>query len=132
MLDSNPVHTPGYGLELSTEQPEDKLLGATAIKLYNEIVSSLLYLTQASRFGMCHAVNQLTRECGKPTKVHLSADKHVLRYLKGSADLLIICKKGKIQLYTNTDASSAANPDNRQSTSSFLFFLWGGPISFVA
>lgn len=116
MLDSNPVHTPGYGLELSTEQPEEKLLGATGIKLYQAIVGSLLYLTQISGYDMCYAVNQLTRRCRKPAKVHMSAAKHVLRYLKGSTDLPIIYKQGQFQLHAYTDASFAANPDNRKST----------------
>ena len=123
MLDSNPVHTPGYGLELSTEQPEEKLLGAIGIKFYQAIVGSLLYLTQVSRYDMCYAVNQLTGGCSKPAKVHMSAATYVLRYLKGSADLSIIYKQGQFQLHAYTDTSFAANPDNSKSTSSFLFFL---------
>ena len=34
MQDANAAHTPGYGPELSAEQPEDKLLGAEGTKLY--------------------------------------------------------------------------------------------------
>ena len=34
MQDANAAHTPGYGPELSAEQPEDKLLGEEATKLY--------------------------------------------------------------------------------------------------
>ena len=42
MQDANAAHTPGYGPELSVEQPEDKLLGVEATKLYQSITGSLL------------------------------------------------------------------------------------------
>ena len=49
MQDANAAHTPGYGPELSAEQPEDKLLGTEATKLYQFITGSLLYLAQCAR-----------------------------------------------------------------------------------
>ena len=42
MQDANAAHTPEYGPELSAEQPEDKLLGAEATKIYQYITGSLL------------------------------------------------------------------------------------------
>ena len=81
MQNANVTHTPGYGQELSSEQPEDKLLGAQGIKLYQSITGSLLYLAQCTRYDLCYAVNQLTRACNRPAEVHMTAAKHVLRYL---------------------------------------------------
>ena len=81
---------------------------------------------------MCYAVNQLNRGCTKRAKMHMSADKHALRHLKGSADLLIICKRGQLRLNAYRDASFAASLNNRKPTSSFLFILWEGPTSFGA
>ena len=49
MQNANVAHTPRYGQELSSEQPEDKLLGAQGIKLYQSITGSLLYLAQCTR-----------------------------------------------------------------------------------
>ena len=49
MQDANAAHTPGYGPELSAEQPEDKLPGAKATTLYQSITGSLLYLAQCTR-----------------------------------------------------------------------------------
>ncbi len=130
MLDCNSVHTPGYGPELSEEQPEEKLLGSQGVKLYQAIVGSVLYLAQVTRYDICYAVNQLTRACSKPSTIHMTAAKHLLRYLKGSPDLAIIYKKGQFAMHGYTDASFAANPDNRKSTTGYLFLLGGAPISF--
>ena len=47
MQDANAAHTPGYGPELSAEQPEDKLLRANA-KLYQSITGT----TSHSALGM--------------------------------------------------------------------------------
>ena len=130
MQNANVAHTPGYGQELSSEQPEDKLLGAQGIKLYQSITGSLLYLAQCTRYDLCYAVDQLTRACNRPAEVHMIAAKHVLRYLRGTPDLPITYRKGQLRLVSYTDASFGANPNNRKSTTGYLFFLGGAPISF--
>ena len=107
MQDANAAHIPGYGPELSAEQPENKLLEAEATKLYQSITGSLLYLVQCTRFDLCYAVNQLTRACSKPAKIHMTAAKHALRYLRGIIDLPIMYKRG--QLPTPTTASRRQN-----------------------
>ena len=60
----------------------------------------------------------------------MTAAKHVLRYLRGTPDLPITYRKGQLRLVSYTDASFGANPDNRKSTTGYLFFLGGAPISF--
>ena len=132
MLDCNSVHTPGYGPELSEEQPEDNLLGAQGVKLYQAIVGSVLYLSQVTRYDICYAVNQLTRASSKPAMIHMTAAKHLLRYLKGSPDLAMMYKKGQVAIHGYTDAPFAANPDNGRSTTGYLFLRCGAPISFGA
>ena len=87
MQDANAAQSPGYGPELSEEQPEDKLLGAEATKFYQSITGSLLYLAQYTTYDLCYAINQLTRACSKPAEIHMTAAKHALRYLRGTTDL---------------------------------------------
>ena len=69
MKDCNPVHTPGYGSELSNEQPEESLRDAIGTKLYQAIVGSMFCLTECTRYDMCYAVNQLTRACSSLHKL---------------------------------------------------------------
>ena len=130
MQDANAAHTPGYGPELSGEQPEDKLLGAEVTKLYQSITGSLLYLVQCTRYDLYYAVNQLARACSKPAEIHMTPAKHALRYLRGMTDLPIVYKRGQFRMVSYTDASFGANPDNRKSTTGYFFFLGGGLISF--
>ena len=130
MQEANAAHTPGYGPELSAEQPKDKLLGTEATKLYQPITGSLLYLAQCTRFDVCYGVNQLTRACSKPAEIHMTAAKHALRYLRGTTDLPIAYKRGHFRIVSHTDASFGANPDNRESTTGYLFFLGGRLINF--
>ena len=130
MKDAKAAHTPGYGPELSAEQSEDKLLGAEATKLYQSITGSLLHLAQRTRYDLCYAVNELTRSCSKPAEIHMTAAKHALRYLRGTTDLPIVYKRAQFRMVSYTDASFGANPDNRKSTTGYLFLLGGGLISF--
>ena len=60
----------------------------------------------------------------------MTAAKHALRYLRGTTDLPIVYKRGQFRMVSSTDASFGANPDNRKSTTGYLFFLGGGLISF--
>ena len=128
--DANAAHTPGYGRELSAEQPEHKLLGAEATKFYQSITGSLLYLAQCTRYDLCNAVNQLRGACSNPAEIHTTAAKHALRYLRGTTDLPIVYKRGQYWMVSYTDASFGANPDNRISTTGYLFFLGRGLMSF--
>ncbi|CAB1110220.1 unnamed protein product [Ectocarpus sp. CCAP 1310/34] len=132
MEQANPVSTPGYGAELSTEQPQDQLLGPEDKQRFQAITGSLLYLAQCTRYDLSYAVHQLTRACANPAQVHMAAAKHLLRYLRGTPDLPIVYKKGQFRLSCFTDSSFGANPDNGRSTTGYLFFLGGGLISYGA
>ena len=60
----------------------------------------------------------------------MTAAKHALRYLRGTTDLPIVYKRGQFRMVSYTDASFGAHPDNRKSTTEYLFFLGGGLINF--
>ena len=132
MQEANPVSTPGYGAEISTNQPQDQILGSTDKKIYQSMTGSILYLAQCTRFDLSHAALQLSKACSNPAQVNMTAAKHVLRYLRGNPVLPIVYKRGQFRLAAFTDSSFGANPDNGRSTTGYLFFLAGGPISYGA
>ena len=68
---------------------------------------------QISRYDIVFAVNQLARAMLKPSKSHMGAAKHLLRYLAG--------------FYS--DANWGTNPENGKLTSSVVMHI-NGPISF--
>ncbi|CAB1108124.1 unnamed protein product [Ectocarpus sp. CCAP 1310/34] len=149
MQEANPVSTPGYGAEISTNQPQDQILGPTDKKIYQSMTGSILYLAQCTRFDLSYAALQLSKACSNPAQVNMTAAKHVLRYLRGNpvnmtaakhilrylrgnSVLPIVYKRGQFRLAAFTDSSFGANPDNGRSTTGYLFFLAGGLISYGA
>ena len=106
------------------------LLDSTGIQLYEAITGSLMLLSQCTRYDITYAVNQLVRAMSKPSKLHMTAAKHLLRYLKEKMGLAITHKTGRFKMTGYCDASWGNNPDNGKSTSGYLFMLAGGPLSF--
>ena len=54
---------------------------------YRQIIGSLMYLTN-NILDICFAVNTLSQYLVQPRRVHLIAAKHVMRYMKGTIDLV--------------------------------------------
>ena len=91
MQDSKPVSTPSA--------PDSKLVKRTAddeeadLKKYQSAGGSLIYLSTKTRPDIDFVVGNVARICSEPTKVHFSAVKRIMRYLKGTQDLgLLYCK----------------------------------------
>ena len=97
MGNCKPLCTPGYGSELSTVQPEATLLGKVDTQRHQAIVGSVMYLAKVRRYDIMYACSQLARALSKPSKVHMGAAKHLLRYLAGTKDFPITYKRGKFQ-----------------------------------
>ena len=57
--------------------------------LHQSMVGSLLYASMATRPDIAQAVGVVSRFNSKPSKVHLTAVKRILRYLKSTVDLAL-------------------------------------------
>jgi hypothetical protein len=69
----------------------------------------------------------------KPTKLHLQAAKRILRYLKGTFDYGIMYKKvSSNDMVAYTDSDYAGDLDDRKSTSSYVFLLSSGVVSWLS
>ena len=90
-----------------------------------------MFLSQYTRYDITYAVNQLVRAMNKPSKLHMTAAKHFLRYLKGNMSLALTYKTSCFKLTGVCDASCGNNLDNGKSTSGYLFMIAGGPLSFT-
>lgn len=127
MKTCNSVGTPiEPGLKL-TKDPKGKKVHNT---LFKQIVGSLMYLT-ATRPDIMYAVSLISRYMENPTEVHLLAAKRIFRYLKGTADLGILYKKGaNSSLIGFSDSDYAGDLDDRKSTSGFVFMMGSGAVSW--
>ena len=123
------VGTPGFGSELSIEQPEETLLSKEGTQRYQAITGSVMYIAQILRSDIMHSSGQLARAISRPAKVHMGAAKHLLRYLAGTTDFTIVCKKG-FKLIAFSDSNWGNNPDNGKSTSCHIMMLSRAPVSF--
>lgn len=66
-----------------------------------------------------------------PNVVHLLAVKRIFRYLKGTSDFLILYKRKAVgNLLGYTESDYAGDPDDRKSTSGYVFMLGFGVISW--
>ena len=97
---------------------------------FQATTGSVMYLGQVTRYDIGYAVNQLVRAMSEPSKAHMAAAKHLLRYLAGTTKFAITYKQGSFKLTAFSDANWGNNPDNGKSTSSYVAFLSNGPVSF--
>ncbi|WVZ88383.1 LOW QUALITY PROTEIN: hypothetical protein U9M48_034910, partial [Paspalum notatum var. saurae] len=99
---------------------------------YRSIVGGLRYLVH-TRLDLVFAVGYVSRFMEDPREDHLTAVKHLLRYVTGTFDYGIVyprCGGGKAEITGYSDSDMGGDVDGRKSTSGLIFFLGGCPISW--
>lgn len=127
MTNTNPVRLPmGVGCKL---RKAGEPLPTDAIKTYQELIGSLLYLSTGTRPDLSFAVGRLSRYVAAPTADHMAAAKTVLRYLCGTPDLSLMYR-GSGELIGYCDADYAGDLDTRRSTTRYVFTCFGPAVSW--
>ncbi|XP_075074657.1 secreted RxLR effector protein 161-like [Nicotiana tabacum] len=91
--------------------------------MYRGIIGSLLYLT-ASRLDIVFSVGPCARFQSNPNESHLKAAKRILRYLKGTHDLVFYYPSGEnFYLVRYADADYVGYLVDRKTTSNVAHFL---------
>ena len=89
-----------------------------------------MYLVN-TRPDICYAMNQLSQAMVKPTKLFWKADKHVLRYLRGTSGYGLWYKQSnEVKLHGFTDADWAGSPTDRKTTSGGIFSIGSTTVSW--
>jgi len=96
---------------------------------YSNLVGSLLYIANCTRPDISQAVGVLAKYMGRPTTVHWTAAKGVLRYMAGTADFGLIYQ-GQSSIQGFADADFASDLDTRRSTTGYVFIMNGGAVSW--
>lgn len=128
MTDCNTIDTPmEKGLQLPrTEEESSK-------HPYRELLGSLMYLMLCVRPDICYAVGYMGRYQENFAEIHWSALKRILRYLKGTKSLKLkfdnACEDKDV-LVGFVDADWASNTDDRKSTSGYIYYVYGCPVSW--
>ncbi|XP_016462570.2 secreted RxLR effector protein 161-like [Nicotiana tabacum] len=98
--------------------------------MYRGIIGSLLYLT-SSRHDIVFSVGLCARFQPNPKESHLKDAKRILRYLKGTQDLVLYYPSGdSFNLIGYADTDYASHLMDRKSTSRMAHFLGSCIISW--
>ena len=126
MLHAKPISSPmstAHQLSLFEGNP------ISDVTQYRSTIGAFQYLS-LTRPNISFAVNKVCQFMHRPTDLHWTAVKRILRYLKHSLDygLLLHCNPSP-QLSAFFDAEWAGCPDDRCSTNRFCIFLGPNLIS---
>lgn len=98
---------------------------------YQEAIGCIMYAAQISRPDISYAVSALSRYKNKYGRGHWTAVKRVIRYLKATIDYKLTFRQdGNNETIGHCDADWAGDPDQRRSTTGYVFHAQGGAISW--
>lgn len=83
---------------------------------YVSIIGSLMYAMVCTRPDIAHAVKVVSKYMSNPGKQHWETMKWILRYLRGTASLVLCFKKSDLRLQGYIDIDMAGDIDGRKST----------------
>jgi hypothetical protein len=102
--------------------------------LYRSAINLLMYAAIATQLDIVYTVNSLSQFNVKPGKVHWNAVKHVIRYLKGTANLGVM-----YDMCSGSNFATAAFSDSdngklwhRKAITGGVILLVGGAIKWTA
>ena len=131
MGDCKPALTPmetGIVLEKSSEE---YIPSQNFMTRQQSMLSLIIYIMLQTWPDIAYTVSKLSQYSSKPNEKHLQALKQVLWYLSGTKDLgLTFDGKEKEEITGWTDSSWGCNIDNGESTSGYIFQLYGGSVSW--
>ena len=119
-----------HGIHLSKKmcpQTEDEKIRMSN-QPYASCLGSIMYAMLCTRPDISYAVSVTSRYQSNPGNDHWMAIKHVLKYLKGTKDKFLIYGGDELQVNGYTDSDFQSDPDDRKSTSGFVFTLNGGVV----
>ncbi|KAL0410983.1 UNVERIFIED_CONTAM: hypothetical protein Slati_3688000 [Sesamum latifolium] len=97
---------------------------------YASAIGSIQYVVQYTRPNVAYALRLMSRYQACAGKVHWSAVKTILKYLKRTKDMFLIYGGGELILEGYSDASFQLDDDDGKSQSDFVFKLNGGVVAW--
>jgi hypothetical protein len=129
MTQTTPVTTPMLAKPKLFTNMEEDTVDPT---LYRSMVGKLLYLTHTQP-DITHAVSVVSRFMPRPQLSHLQAVKRIFRYLSGTCEYgILFARGGHLELTGFSDSDYAGDPESGRSTTGFVFFLGGSPITWFS
>ena len=100
---------------------------------YRQVVGKLMHLAVCTRPDICQAVSELSCFNNNPGKKQWESAQRVLRYLKGTAGVGLLYRKGESRdIWGYVDASHTGCPDNNKGRAAYVFMSGGAPLSWAS
>lgn len=99
---------------------------------FQSLIGALLYIANATRPDITFATNRLSQFTSKCTELHLTSAKHILRYLKKTAQTSLRLSPTSLAITAFADADYAGCTTTRKSTSGGLLLIGGSPIAWLS
>ena len=138
MEDSNPNSTPSTLEPLGPDKQGQPMNESWE---YASIIGMLMYLANNTRPDIAHAVHACARYTHHPKKSHATAVKHILRYLKGTADKGMVINpnnRDELDCYVDSDFAGLypvypdQDPNSTKSRTGYVIFFKGCPVLWVS
>ena len=98
---------------------------------YASAIGSLMYAQVCTRPDIAYIVGMLGRYLSNPGKDHWIAAKRVMRYLQRTKDCMLTYRKlDQLEIIGYSDSDFTGCRDSMKSTSSYIYLLAGGAISW--
>ena len=99
---------------------------------YASAVGSLMFAMICTRPDITHVVRVISRYMANPGKEHWNTVKRILRYIKGTSDV-VLCYGGLDFIVRGyVDSDYAGDLDRSKSTTGYVFTLTSGTVSWVS
>ena len=97
---------------------------------YAFVVGSLMYAIFCTRPDICYSISMVNRYQSNPRPKHWQAIKHIFKYLRRTKDYMLVYRCKDLIPVGYMDSDFQWDLDFRKSTSSCVFTLGGGAISW--
>ncbi|KAE8241390.1 hypothetical protein A4X13_0g7436 [Tilletia indica] len=124
--------TPGHGT-MPLRAPEDFEPSREDIRLFAAMVGCLKWIAQTIRPDLSFICSVLSRFQARPTAEHIDHAKRALRFLKRTASEDLVferASKDVLGLVGYTDSDFAGDVETSRSTTGFVFYIHGNPVSW--
>ena len=95
---------------------------------YASAVESLMYAMVCTRPDIAHVVGTVSRFLSNPGREHWNAVKWILRYLRGTVNMMFCFGDDKPIVVGYLDSDMARDIDSRKSTSGYMIKFAGGGV----
>ena len=89
-----------------------------------------MYAMLCTRLDICYSVGMVSQYQSNPRSKHWEVVKHILKYLRRTRDYMLVYHSKDLIPISYTNSNFESDLDFRKSTSSCLFTLGGGAISW--